>query len=170
MPKALYKTPARVYAVEDRNGVQVQRRLRTTETTATLSVKRVLEAFPPEQRQLITALKLYYNPNTHAWQLSEPGVPIMLEARQQWRGKRFYFICPISGLLASKLYVVQIKSGPVIGSAKGLGLSYPSQSLHKTPKLDAAITSWGTNTSPRAAVRAMQRQSDRLIRGARRFL
>ncbi len=166
---ALAKGP-RFYTTEQRGDKTVRRRVMTTEVKAVLSVSRVLEAFTPEQRRKITTLTLYYDADSHAWHPSAPGIPVRLEASAQYRGKRCYFVCPISGHRASKLYVVETTFGCRVGSAKGLGLTYPSRALHKTPALDAAILSFRVAVRYTVHARAMQRDGERFRRALRRFV
>lgn len=159
-----------VYAAVDRGDRSVRRRLRTSEVKAVLNVSRVLEAFTPEQRRRLTTFTLYYDADAHAWRPSAPGIPIRLEASAQHRGKRCYFVCPVSGRRAGKLYVVETAFGHLVGSAKGLGLTYPSRALHKTAALDAAILSFRVAVRYTVHARAMQRDGERFRRALRRFV
>ncbi len=159
-----------VYVTAQRGDKTVRRRVMTTEVKAVLSVSRVLEAFTPEQRRKLTTLTLYYDANAHAWLPTTPGIPIRLEASAQRRGKRCYFVCPVSGRRASKLYVVETAFGHLVGSARGLGLTYPSRALHKTPALDAAILSFRVAVRYAVHARAMQRDGERFRRALRRFV
>lgn len=170
MPNTAPVSEAKVYVAVERGEKTAHRRLRTSEVKAVLSVSRALEAFTPEQRRRITTLTLYYDAAAHAWHPAAPGIPVRLEASAQRRGKRHYFVCPISGRRASKLYVVEAAFGHLIGSAKGLGLTYPSRALHKTPALDAAILSFRVAVRYTAHARAMQRDGERFRRALRRFV
>ncbi len=158
-----------VYITAQRGDKTVRRRVLTTEVKAMLSVSRVLEAFTPKQRRKLTTLMLYYDVANHAWLPTAPGIPIRLEASAQHRGKRCYFICPVSGRRASKLYVVETDLGHLIGSAKGLGLTYPSKALHKTPTFDAAILAFRVAVGYTVHARAMRRDGERFRRALRRF-
>ena len=162
--------PPKVCVTTGQGDRMVRRRLRTSEVKAVLSVSRALEVFTPEQRRKITTLTLYYDADAHAWHPTAPGIPIRLEASAQHRGKRCYFVCPVSGRRASKLYVIETASGHLVGSAKGLGLTYPSRALHKTPALDAAVLSFRVVVRYTVHARAMQRDGERFRRALRRFV
>lgn len=146
------------------------RRLRTSEAYTVVNVAEILAQLPPDRRPLLELLTLYLDVEAAKWRLIPPGLSVRFTAHEQHRGKRYYFLCPLSGRRASKLYVVKTTQGWLVGSAKGLGLSYPSQALHKTPALDTAILSFRPTVQSSVFARAMIRDGERYRRALKRFL
>lgn len=97
------------------------------------------------------------------------GSPVKLAVKKQHRGERLFWVCPQSGKRVSLLFLVQTDMGPVIGSRGGLGLSYPSQALHRTPIYDAAVCTGQLKTSQVVYLRAALRKNWRYAKALRRL-
>lgn len=155
------------------------RKVRTTDAIAVFDIMSVRRVLPDDRRasflRAMERLTVYIDPDTLQVGCfrSNNNLAVRLTVKEQRRGERLFWVCPRSGKAASLLYLLQTDKGPVIGSREGLGLSYPSQALHRTPLYDAAVYIGQLKTTRkvyhRVAARKQRRHSKGLKRLAREF-
>lgn len=162
-------------AVDLRTGSIRRRKVRTTEAVAVfniLSVQRLLIGDRPTKHlKALEKLTIYIHPATEQISLFEQAqsLPVRMVVHEQHRGQRLFWVCPQSSQQASLLYLVQTDTGPLLGSCKGLGLSYPSQALHRTPAYDSGVYTGTLKPNLAVYLRASSRRQRRQVRGLMRL-
>ena len=168
---------ARLYtsAVDLRTGSIRRRKARTTEAVAVFNILSVQQLLIGNRHtkhlRALEKLTLYIHPATEQISLLEQkqSLPVRMVVHEQRRGQRLFWTCPQSGEKASLLYLVQTDTGPLLGSRKGLGLSYPSQALHRTPAYDSGVYTGRLKTNLAVYLRAASRRQQRCRVHLRQF-
>lgn len=168
-----------------------RRRLRTTEAKP-VRVRDVLEKFreglPPERRRgdglarLLELTTFTYDATAHRLHLTVPGqdapegVRLALESTaQRLGGVRWWWACPRCSRRTTTVYGVSGGGGSspawsAVGCRACLGLTYPSQALHKTQAFDRQLLErGGKGASFQAWWRANRRELERWRKIGARF-
>ncbi len=159
-----------------KTGRSRKRKLRTTDTLMSYDVRNVVKTFAGDRReQLLPVLeKLTFFVDLQTFEIgcfqNNHALIAKLVMHKQRRGKRLYWLCPISGEKTSILYLVDTGAEMLLGSRKALSLSYPSQALHKTPAYDGAVYRGALKTSLPVYLRVASRRQQRSWKGLRRFV
>lgn len=156
-------------------GSVYDRKVRTTDAIAVFDVMSVRRMLIGERQtsylKAVEKITIYVDPTSLQVNILERTgrLPVKLAVQKQSRGERLFWVCPRSGKRVSLLYLVQTDTGPVIGSREGLGLSYPSQALHRTPLYDAAVYTGVLKTTRKVYHRVASRRQRRHSKGLRRL-
>lgn len=153
-----------------------------------LTIKEVLKAAPANARKdkaKLTDLTYYvtYTPckldkftiYLANIKLEPDGYPLNLTVTKQHKGERLWFVCPFCACRAAKVYSVvtnRFSNRREWGCQKCLGLSYPSQYLHKNRYQDLKVLKHPDRVSLGSWCRAFARENRRerrLLDEMRRF-
>ena len=152
-----------------------ERKLRTTDALMSYDVRSVYKPFLANRRDqylyVLEKLTFYVDTQTFELRCFEIGNSLSanLVIHKQRRGKRLYWVCPLTGQKASILYLVDTGAEMLLGSRKALGLCYPSQALHRTPAYDGAVYVGYLKTSLPVYLRVASRRQQRHWKGLRRL-
>ena len=139
-----------------------------TNRAQSLTVKQVKDLLPKDKAAQLETLTLYFHDTPDGLEIhlkpDTGGFPVRFEATAQAIGRRHWFLCVDCGRRVSKFYTVKTQQGKVWGCQKCLGLSYPSQSQHKSPARDVAITDGRLQVSWREEMRAYERHYRRIMK------
>lgn len=89
------------------------------------------------------------------------GVYIGLTPRKQAKGTRWFLVCPKCNATVRAVYSVPVQGIHLLGCKSCLGLSYPTQAMHKTVGRDKAILEGRVEASTREWNGALRRERAR---------
>ena len=125
----------------------------------------------PEQLEAQMRRPWYWDARANALHFEAPKAAQRLEVsvtHPQLGGVRFWWLCPHCQERCTRLYAVMVWTLPNYGCRTCLGLTYPSQAQHKTPRhdkaLDAGKTGKNSGVTWEARYRAMLREDRRRVR------